>query len=264
MRQAFLILLLFLVPAVPAAALEGLRPGGEAKVVSVVDGDTVVLDRAIDGATQVRLTGIQAPKLALGRPNFKDWPLAAEARKELEALTLGRPVRLFHGPQRMDRHGRLLAHLVGPDGLWLQGEMLKRGLARVYTFADNRDRAAEMYRLEREAREAKRGIWALPYYAVRGTDPKALDRDRDTFQVIEGRIADAALARGVLYLNFGANWRDDFTARVGKDALKLFRAAGLGPEDFRDRRVRVRGWLRERNGPMIDLSHPEQIEFLEK
>jgi len=262
MRALFFALLLLW--ALPARALEGLHPGGEAVVASVVDGDTVVLDRPIDGATQVRLTGIQAPKLALGRKNFKDWPLAAAAKKELEAMILGRRVGLFHGPQRMDRHGRLLAHLVAPDGTWLQGEMLNRGLARVYTFADNRDRAAEMYRLEAAARDARRGIWTHPFYAIRGTDPQSLVKDRDTFQVVEGRIQGATVARGVLYLNFGANWRDDFTARVGKDALKLFRDAGLEPEVFQGRRVRLRGWLHDRNGPMIDLSHPEQIEVLEK
>ena len=44
----------------------------EARVVEVIDGDTVVLE---DGR-QVRLVGIQAPKLALGRPGFRAWPSA--------------------------------------------------------------------------------------------------------------------------------------------------------------------------------------------
>jgi endonuclease YncB( thermonuclease family) len=51
-------------------------------VVEVIDGDTVVLD---DGK-EVRLVGIQAPKLPLNRPNFKEWPLAPEAKDELEKL----------------------------------------------------------------------------------------------------------------------------------------------------------------------------------
>jgi len=28
--------------------------------------------------------------------------------------------------------------------------------------------------------------------------------------------------------------------------------------------VRVRGWLKEYNGPMVELSHPEQLEVLGK
>ena len=53
------------------SGLEALTLGGPATVVAVVDGDTVVLD---DGR-QVRLVGIQAPKLPLGRRNFRKWPL---------------------------------------------------------------------------------------------------------------------------------------------------------------------------------------------
>ena len=30
------------------------------------------------------------------------------------------------------------------------------------------------------------------------------------------------------------------------------------------KRIRVRGWLRSYNGPVIDVTHPEQIELLDK
>ena len=56
--QSLLALLLLVVAGGPAA---GLEPGGTAVVAEVVDGDTVVLEGAIDGAREVRLVGIQAP-----------------------------------------------------------------------------------------------------------------------------------------------------------------------------------------------------------
>jgi endonuclease YncB( thermonuclease family) len=264
-RMRFVLLCLLLVSASrPAAALDGLTAGEQAVVQSVVDGDTVVLDREINGARQVRLTGIQAPKLPLGRPGFKEWPLAKEAKAALEALIVDKPVTLFYGAARMDRHGRLLAHLVGPDGAWVQGELLSRGMARVYTFPDNRARAAEMYQREAAARAARRGIWADPFYAVRPADPAVLAGDVDTFQVIEGEVLSAAEVRGVVFLNFGDNWRTDFTIRLDRRAARLFRKSGLGPESYQGRRLRVRGWLKMWNGPMIEASHPEQIEILEK
>ena len=129
------------------------RPfAGRAVVSDVVDGDTVRLESAIDGVTQVRLVGIQAPKLPLGRPRFVAWPLARESKRALEAMVLGRAIRLSHGPRRLDRHGRLLAHLhvedeAGADGLWVQGDLLRLGMARVYTFSNNRRLAAEMLAL---------------------------------------------------------------------------------------------------------------------
>ena len=85
----------------------------------------------------------------------------------MENLALGKTVTLSFGGSDKDRYGRLPAHLHRPDGTWVQGEMLKKGMARVYSFADNRARGGRMLALESEARAARRGIWVLRFYAVR-------------------------------------------------------------------------------------------------
>ncbi len=256
--RAFIALFLFL--AFPALALNGLEKGESAQVAKVVDGDTVVLKRAIDGARQVRLVGIQAPKLPLGRPGFIAWPLAEEAKKGLAALVAGRQLTLSFGGRRKDRHGRLLTHLHDGDGVWIQGEMLRLGLARVYSFADNRMVVAEMLGHERQARAAGLGIWADPYYAIRA--PAETIGDIGTFQIIEGRVLDAANVKGRVYLNFGLDWRNDFTVTVAAKAQKLFTGNGIDLLALKRRRLRARDWLKQRNGPMIEASHPEQIEIL--
>ena len=253
--RSLLALFVLIVPAGPAA---GLEPGGSAVVAEVVDGDTVVLEGAIDGARDVRLVGIQAPKLPLGRPGFPTWPLADDARRALEGLALGRRLNLGFGGQRMDRHGRLLAHLHDGDGVWMQGEMLRRGMARVYSFADNRALVADMLALERDARGARRGIWALRFYAVRTLADVA--RHIDTFQIVEGAVRDAAQVRGRVYLNFGADWRTDFTVTMTARVARLFRKAGRDPLALEGQSIRVRGWLKRFNGPMIEATHPEQVE----
>lgn len=251
-----ILLLLWIVGAPGAAGREVLEPGGEGRVASVVDGDTVVL---ADGR-QVRLVGIQAPKLPLGRPEFRAWPLAEEAKQFLVALVLGERVRLFYGGQPVDRYGRQLAHLYLDDGRWVQGEILRQGMARVYSFPDNRALVAEMLALEREARRNRRGIWDHPYYAIR--DHAETRRHIDSFQLVEGRVMRVGRGRRNLYLNFGANWRRDFTIAIGPRARRLFDDAGMDPVALEGRSVRVRGWLKWRNGPMIEVSHPEQIEPL--
>ncbi|MCC7016989.1 MAG: thermonuclease family protein [Rhodospirillales bacterium] len=239
--------------AAPTLAREGFVEGGAAEAREAVDGDTVIL---ADGR-HVRLVGIQAPKLALGRANFKDWPLAEDSKRAVEALVLGKRVTLRSGGTRQDRHGRALAHLYRDDGLWIQGEMLKLGMARVYTFPDNRALAAEMYVLEAEARTAHRGIWAHPFYAVRA--PEGLKGDIGTFQVVAGTVVEAAAVKNTVFLNFGADWRTDFTVRLDGAAIKLFRAAKADPLAFKGRTIEIRGWLRFKDGPMIDASHPEQF-----
>jgi micrococcal nuclease len=226
-----------------------------ATVTAVVDGDTVRLNTG----AEVRLTGIQAPKLPLGRKGFRPWPLGAEAKTVLTDLSRDRQVRLEYPGQPHDRWGRLLAQMyVGKA--WIQREMLLRGLARVYTFPDNRTHAGALYAAERTARAAGRGIWALDWYRI----IVAADTDRHigTFQLVEGTVKSTAIVHGRGYLNFGADWRSDFTVSIAPRHLKLFRAARIDIIGIKDRRLRVRGWLVRRNGAMISVTHPEQIEIL--
>lgn len=235
-----------------------LAPLGEARVSAVIDGDTVALD---DGR-QVRLVGIQAPKLPLGRTNFKPWPLAEEAKTALARLVAGKSVRLLKGEAVEDRHGRVLAHLERrEDGLWAQGEMLRLGLARVYTFADNRKAAADMLAIEAEARAARRGLWADLYYAIR--DAATVGRHLDGFEIVEARIQSMAKVKGRIYLNFGDDWRRDFTVKIERRNVKLFDRASRDLTQWAGKRIRVRGWVTWQNGPMIEATHPEQITLLD-
>ncbi|MEX2201765.1 MAG: thermonuclease family protein [Dongiaceae bacterium] len=235
-----------------------LEPGGRVLAVAVIDGDTLLLE---DGR-EVRLVGLQAPKLPLGRPDFETWPLADEAKAALEALALGEGLTLAYGGRQMDRHGRALAHLYLDDGTWVQGELLKLGMARVYSFADNRALAADMLALEQAARAAGRGIWSELWYVVRNIDE--IEEDRDSFQLVEGRVLEAARAGSRGYLNFGADWKTDFTLSLDAAALRLFDAAWLPIEQLEGRRIRARGWVEYFNGPMIEITHPEQIEVLDE
>ena len=48
--------------------------------------------------------------------------------------------------------------------------------------------------------------------------------------------------------------------RAAFDTLML---DGSGLDGLASRRVRVRGWLQDANGPMMKLDHAERIELLE-
>ena len=245
----------------PSARAEGaqacdLEAGETVEIVSIVDGDTVRLG---DGR-EIRLVGLQAPKLGLGRAQFDDWPLAEEARDRLAAMVLNRPVQMSYGGTRQDRYGRLLAHLHLDDGSWVQARMIAAGAARVYSFADNRACVRALLAFEDDARRDRRGIWAMDYYAIRSVDNLAgLLRLENSFQLVEGRIRDVAVVRGRLFLNFGADWREDFTIMVAPRDLRKFPDE---PEFYAGALVRVRGWLKSYNGPEIIVTHPEQIELM--
>ena len=258
-RAAALLVLALLLTAPPARAAgpEALPAAGAALVKEVVSGDTLVL---ADGRT-VKLAGIQAPKINAGRSRPFKWPLAEEARKALEALAMARAVTLHFGGIRQDRHDRIPAQLVRDDGLWLQGELLSQGLARVYPSGDLGVLGEELYAREGAARAARLGIWSQPFFAVRG--PEGLGHEYDSFQLVEGRILAATLAKGQIFLNFGPDWRTDFTIRVPRRAVRAFRQLHGEPAQLQGRLIRVRGWVYRHNGPEIELVHPEQLERLE-
>ena len=238
-----------------AAGPQRLPLGGTAVVKAVMSGDTVILS---DGRV-LRLSGIQAPRIVQSRARPHAWPLAADAKAALERLVMGRSVTLYVAGPRQDRHDHLLAQLVRDDGLWLQGEMLSLGWARVMVAPDLRELSAEMYAREQAAREARRGIWDNRFYAVR--DSTALGpHDLDSFQVVEGRVVSVSISKGQIYLNFGANWRTDFSVRVLRRSVKPFRQLDGDPRQLQGRVLRVRGWLFRHGGSEIEVAMPEQVE----
>ncbi|MBJ3786211.1 thermonuclease family protein [Devosia sp. MSA67] len=246
-----------------AQACETLRlvPGGT--VTQVTDGDTLVLDSGL----VVRLIGTQAPKLPLGREGFPTWPLAPEAQAELTALALNRSVTLGYGGEEVDRYERALAHVFVETGtdtpVWAQQHMVEKGLARVYSFPDNRQCLDQLLAAEGRARAERLGIWADPYYSVRAADrPSQLLDLAGHYELVEGRVLLADQSGSRVYLNFGRFWKEDFTAVIEAPALKLFSGDGRDPLSLEGALVRVRGWVDVRDGPRIEITHPEQIEVL--
>ncbi len=247
----------------PTLGCEMLKNGYSAKVTTITDGDSVVLENG----SRVRLIGIQAPKLALGRENFKDWPLANEAKQALSSLILGKKVRLDFGSQTKDRHDRILAHLflLNDDNseIWVQKYMLEKGMARVYSFADNRFCLDELLKAEAKARANKIGIWAHDYYKIRSAQKvKTLLNLENHYELVEGRVLKAEKVGSRLYLNFGKNWKQDFTIVIEKYGLRIFDKANINPLDYENALIRVRGWIEIKDGPKIEVTHPEQIEVL--
>ena len=223
------------------------------KVVEIIDGDTLVLDNQIT----VRLVGIQSPKIALNRKDFNEWPLGYEAKTALSDIVLNKEVMLYYGGRKMDRYGRALAHLFLNDGTWVQGEMLKNGMARVYSFDDNRAIVREMLAEENEANEKSIGIWGLNFYKIKPQENSG--RFTNSFQLISGKIVDVATVRSNTYLNFGEDYKTDFTIVVSGRVKKMFEKMDINLANLKDKNIIVRGWLKYYNGPSIDLTHPEQL-----
>ena len=265
LRRSLVILAGFALIPMPtafAALCTTLQEGPSGRVVAVSDGDTLDLDTGIT----VRLVGIQAPKLPLGRPNFTAWPLGEESRQALVDMVMGETVTLHYGGERRDRNGRALAHLSyeSPEGeVWVQEAMLEAGLARVYSFPDNRSCLSELYAAEGRARAEGRGMWRNPEYALRRADRPEVLLDREgEYELVEGRVLTADRAGSMVYLNFGRLWREDFTVVIAQAGQRAFEEVGLDPLTLENQLIRVRGWIEIHDGPRVEVTHPEQIEIL--
>jgi hypothetical protein len=81
--------------------------------------------------------------------------------------------------------------------------------------------------------------------------------------LVRGRVRAVARAQEFVYLNFGEDWRRDFTVRAAARDAAGFARQGLDLEQLAGQEVLVRGPLFEANGPMIELVHPAQIEVMQ-
>lgn len=155
-----------------AAVLAG---AGEppAQVLRINDGDTLTV--RLGGRQElVRLIGVDAPEMSYSKslarkaqkagrsPEAEARAGAASRAALLELVAHGEVVRLVDGrpqtPQR-DRYGRRLAFVYLADGRLLNRELIAQGWARAYRSFAYRHKS-DFLRAEKQARQAKRGLWA--------------------------------------------------------------------------------------------------------
>jgi endonuclease YncB( thermonuclease family) len=248
------------VVAETARAACDLEDAGKATIVEVLNTESLLLE---DGRA-IRLVGALAPRTEAR------WAQAMGLEEKilgaLEERLLGKEVVLKLGARERDRYGRLLAHVFAGDGeerVWVQQALIRDGLAMAYSFEDNRACMRELQADERAAREAGAGFWEQGVFRVRDAgNLDSLDGLVYSFQIVEGRVQDVAESRGRIYVNFGEDWRTDFTATIAPSDRSRFEGSDVDLRGLDGQTIRVRGWLERRNGPMIDVTHPEQIEMI--
>lgn len=245
-RWALVGVLLTLAACGDGGGLDRLAAGERGRVAEVRSGDLFVLD---SGQT-VRLTGLDTP--------WRGEPGAEAAQDDLRRLVGGREVELFHGGARKDDYGRVLAQVRLVEGRrWVQCALLRDGVARVRTWADNRALARPMLDCEAEGRRARRGLWAGATSPVRL--PGEIDGRASGFQIVEGQVARARSTDRGVYLDF-KDARGGFAAEIDRRAIGDLRKAGLDAPALTGQLVRVRGVIGYDG--MMRIDHPEQIERL--
>ena len=161
----------------------------------------VNVDKVLDGDTfktkqgeKIRLLGINTPEIR--HDTSPAQPFGNTAKRALQDLIAGKQVRLTFDKEKKDKYGRTLAHVYLKDGLWVNAELVRLGLAHVYTFVPNISAAKALIKIEQEAIEDKRGMWVDKRWRV--LSPKGL---------IQKILGQYRLIHGILIKVDKSSWR---------------------------------------------------------
>ncbi len=241
----------------PGSDFSELRSQGLVLIQQVIDPLRVQLQ---DGRI-VQLAGMDIPDNDPANPG----EISTRAFEELKKMLTSKQVTFYQTKDeskgRRNRMGHYLGHLqTHQDKIWVQGFLLKNGLARILPGADNIEMVAQMSALENEAITEKRGLWASDKFGV--LPPETADKAMNNWAIIEGTIAKTGMSNNTVFLNFGDDWRKDFTIGIEGEVRRQMAKRNLDSMGLAGKRVRVHGWVESYNGPYIKLSHAAWLEIL--
>jgi len=231
----------------------------EAEVAKVIDGDTIVLE----GGEKVRYLGINAPEIRRWEGNqwiSKKQICGEEAMYYNQKLVEGKKVKLEYDQKKRDDYNRILGY-VWSDGVLINGELLRNGLALVDVRSPNRKHQKMFFDFQKEARDFHRGIW--------GKIDDHIFSEQEAFKligkigVVQGTIMSVTIGREKVYLHFGKNGEKDFTGIIYKENLQSFSWESKNlARSFLGRKVKIYGFVRNYGCPAVIISAPSQVDIL--
>ena len=234
-----------------------LRSQGVVLIQQIIDPLRVQLQ---DGRI-VQLSSVEIPDNASANPG----PIASKAFEQLKTQLENKQAIFYQTKSetegRRNRMGHYLGHLeTHQDKIWIQGLLLKNGLARIQPGAHNTEMASQMMALENEAIKEKRGIWASDQFGM--LTPDKADSAMNNWAIVEGVITKTGMSNNIVFLNFGDDWRKDFTIGIEGEVRRQIAKKEIDSMGLAGKRVRVHGWVESYNGPYIKLSNATWLEIL--
>jgi endonuclease YncB( thermonuclease family) len=228
------------------------------RVKYVIDGDTIILANN----QKVRYIGVDTPetmrKIETGFVH--DPKLFGEEAKEFNRrMVEGKVVRLEFDIVKKDNYGRLLAYCFAGDK-FVNVELLRNGLAMLYTYVPNIKYVDILVKAQEEARESGINLWR----PERVIPVSKVNSHLGELVIVEGEVLKAKKTNSAVYLNFGKDYRTDFSVVIFQDNFRLFNEQKINLENYyQGKTVRVSGLIKKYRGLQIIVRHPSQIEIVD-
>lgn len=211
--------------------------------------------RAKSGHTIV-LSGIERPQ-SHGIKNPDLQPIMKWVANQL----IGQDVIIHPSGNHFDMLGRLHAFVKKPDQPSINMTLLKNGLTRVQLTTGFTHQSDQLFAAEAYARRHKIGLWGEGKF--KRYDANDYQGPRKGYIIATGKITQNAKRKTYLYINFGEDWRDDFTVGIPVNDNR-FDIRMIEKSFIKDKIVEIRGLIENWNGPFIRLDVAEHLRLIEE
>ncbi len=156
------------------------------------------------------------------------------------------------------------------NGRWtlLQEQILREGHG-LFAPEHGRDAcAAALWMAERKGEAAANGLWSSGKTSpVKDTrEPGSFEGSAGDYVIARGPVVSLGKTRRTRYLNFGTYWKADVTATIANSEDELFsdklQADGASFAGLAGTNVEIRGFVQMRDGPLLELVHPDQFHLV--
>jgi endonuclease YncB( thermonuclease family) len=218
------------------------------EVKKVYDGDTILLKNKM----KVRFLGINTPEVE-GRHKAAE-PGGDAAKKWLTKIVSGNKIRLQMDMEKKDKYGRILAHVFTDEGLHINLELVRLGLAMVNIHPPNLAFTEQLLKAQQQAQIRKLGVWGRKEYAARPIS-SILSGGHKGWRRLIGRVSGVHNSRKFSYLEFSKK----IDARIDRRFLSLFPDL----EYYVGKELEISGWPSKRKGHYsVLIRHPGAIKVL--
>lgn len=230
---------------------------------------SVIITRAEGWRTLVTRSGARLTLTGMAdfgvlEPQRADMVAAADqALTDTVSGLTGRPLKVHYlDNNKTDRRGRLPV-LLYEGTETIQAQIIRSGAAIAFPDGEILPCAAELLAAEEAARRARRGFWKSDRDWIADARPEHFAGRLNRYVIVAARVVSVGTRARRTYLNFGGRWATDVTVEVpGTVRDRMGGDAAL--EALTGQKLRVRGFVIEKSGPMIEVRRPWQIEVLTK